>query len=337
MIGIGLVGAGVMGATHAHLIDDAVPEARVLAVADLERPRAERLAAELSNRVIVADALEVVHDPNVDAIIVASSLDSHERLVLACLEAGKPVLCEKPLARTAAGAERIAQAEAAHEKQLVQVGFMRRFDAQYQDLQSKLISGAIGAPLTAHCTHRCPGVPSEFDSVTMLRDAACHDVDTIRWLLGQEITQVHAYAGRSTPRVTAGVRDPQVAVLRTNDDVIVTMELYLNAHGYDIRCAVSGEDGALELPGHHNAVWYRLGEKVSDLPMGYQDRFHAAYVSELKAWVAGVNGVPYTGAGVADGAAACAVVDALILSAASGEAADVRAEVSYRDSDDHWT
>ena len=164
---VGVIGAGLMGAIHARLLGSAL-----VAVAD---PRPD-VAADY------ADGLELIAAPDVEAVVVASPVPTHEPFVLACLEAGKPVLCEKPLAADAAAALRIAEADTAG---LVTVGFMRRFDPAYVDLKARL--AAVGRPLLVHCVHRNPSVPAYFDAPMMLTDSVAHEIDVTRWLLGQEI------------------------------------------------------------------------------------------------------------------------------------------------------
>jgi myo-inositol 2-dehydrogenase/D-chiro-inositol 1-dehydrogenase len=271
---VGVIGAGQMGAIHARLLGSAL-------VAD---PRPE-VAADF------ADGLELIAAPEVEAVVIASPVPTHEPFVLACLEAGKRVLCEKPLAGDAASALRIAEADTAG---LVTVGFMRRFDPEYLSLKARL--GSVGRPLLMHCVHRNPSVPAYFDASMMLTDSVAHEIDVTRWLLGQEIVRV---------TVLAPLRDPLVVILETEDGQLVTVEAFANAgYGYDIRCEVVGETGTLELP---RAVARNFGE-----------RFEAAYASELQAWLGGEPGPTAW-----DGYAACAVSEAAVESLATGQPVDV--------------
>ncbi len=125
---VGVIGAGLMGSTHVRLLSSSVPAAEVAVVSDAIAESAERVAREVGVPNISTDALEVIQDPGVDAIVIASPAETHEPFVLACFEAGKPVLCEKPLAASANAAWRVLEAEAALDRPLVQVGLMRRFD-----------------------------------------------------------------------------------------------------------------------------------------------------------------------------------------------------------------
>lgn len=116
-------------------------------VSDAIREGAERLAHEVGVETVYTDALELIGDHDVDAVVIASPAQTHEAFVAACLEAGKPVLCEKPLASSAEAARRVLDAEAALGRRLVQTGFMRRFDPGYVELKSRVDRGEVGAPL----------------------------------------------------------------------------------------------------------------------------------------------------------------------------------------------
>jgi myo-inositol 2-dehydrogenase/D-chiro-inositol 1-dehydrogenase len=110
---VGVIGAGLMGTTHARVLSTSVAGAQVAAVSDAIAESATRLADEVRAERVFTDALELIGDPAIDAVIVASPGETHEQFVVACLEAGKPVLCEKPLATRAQAARRVLEAEAA--------------------------------------------------------------------------------------------------------------------------------------------------------------------------------------------------------------------------------
>jgi myo-inositol 2-dehydrogenase/D-chiro-inositol 1-dehydrogenase len=308
---VGIVGAGLMGTIHARLLAHAVPGASLVAVCD---PAAAGPARAKRH----ADALELIADPAVDAVIVASPAATHEPSVLACVAAGKPVLCEKPLATSAEAALRIAEADA--DAGLVTVGFMRRHDPGYVDLKARLDAGEIGAPLLMHCAHRNVGVHDFFDSAMILTDSAVHEFDVTRWLLDDEIARVTVLAPRPSRRARDGLRDPLLVLLETAGGRIVDVEAFVSAgYGYDIRCEVVGEDGTLELrPPAVVAVRARRSEQ-RPIPAGFEQRFEAAYANELRAWVAGAGG-----ASAWDGYAATAVAQAAVESLQTGRPVDVR-------------
>jgi myo-inositol 2-dehydrogenase / D-chiro-inositol 1-dehydrogenase len=240
--------------------------------------------------------------------VVASPAATHEPYVLACLQAGKPVLCEKPLASSAAAALRIVEADRG--RGLVTVGFMRRFDPGYVEFKARLDAGEIGAPLLMHCAHRNVSVHDFFDSAMILTDSAVHEVDVARWLLGDEIARVTVYAPRTTGR---GLRDPQLLLLETVGGRLVDVEAFVGArYGYDIRCEVVGEDGTLELRDPETGGRHAIAAD-------FRERFATAYLNELQAWV---DGTP--GPSAWDGYAAAAVAEAAVQSLQAGAPIDVR-------------
>jgi myo-inositol 2-dehydrogenase/D-chiro-inositol 1-dehydrogenase len=322
---VGVIGAGLMGTTHVRVLGSSIPGAEVAAISDAIAESAERLAGEAGVQRIETDALALIRDPRIDAVIVASPGDTHEAFVLACLEAGKPVLCEKPLATTAEAARHVVDAEAALGRRLVQVGFMRRFDPGYADMKRAIDAGRVGAPVLAHSIHRAPSVPAQFDSEMIVKDACVHDVDTVRFLLGQELVRATVYAPRPTSRAPQGVKDPQVIVFETDAGALATVEAFVNAqYAYDIRCEVVGETGTLSLAPPATVEVRSEGHDGTDVPMGFQDRFRSAFVHEQRSWVASIaEGVP-AGASAWDGYAAAAVCEAAYESLLSGAPVDVR-------------
>jgi myo-inositol 2-dehydrogenase/D-chiro-inositol 1-dehydrogenase len=323
---IGVVGAGVMGSTHARVLAGQVQGAELTAVADADHDRAAA-AAEAAGAGVraVAEPADVVGDPEVDAVIVASSDDTHEAFVSACLEAGKPVLCEKPLAVTAAAALRLAEAEAAAGRRLIHVGFMRRYDPGFVDLKHAVDAGAVGAPLLVHCVHRNAAVPPQYTSDMLITSSAIHEIDVVRWLLGEEIATATVHAPRSTRRAARRLRDPQFLVLETESGVVVDVEVFANAgYGYDIRCELVGEAGTAALAPPRTVELRRDGREGAAVPDGFATRFLDAYRRELQAWVDGVVTGASDGPTAWDGYAANAVAEACLEALASGSTRQVR-------------
>jgi myo-inositol 2-dehydrogenase/D-chiro-inositol 1-dehydrogenase len=314
-----------MGSTHARLLANAVAGAEVVAISDAVHDSAATVAAEVGVSTIHADALELIADPAVDAVVIASPAATHEPFALACIEAGKPVLCEKPLATSAEAAKRIVDAEIAVERRYLTVGFMRRYDAGYADLKTRLDAGAIGAPLLVHCAHRNPSVHEFFDSRMIITDTAVHEVDVTRWLLGEEIVRATVLTPAPSGRARQGLRDPQLILFETEHGRIVDVEAFVSAgYAYDIRCEVVGENGTLELLPPATVAERRDFTGSLSLPRGFQQRFGAAYVNELQAWVASIRlGEEPSGPSAWDGYAATAVCEAAVASLESGRPVDV--------------
>lgn len=324
---VGVIGAGLMGSTHIRVIGTAIAAADVVAVSDASAEAAERIASEARIGTIHAEALDLIDDPQVGAVVIASPAETHEPFVLACLAAGKPVLCEKPLAATPEAALRVLEAEVALGRRLVQVGFMRRFDPGYADMKRRLDAGEVGAPVLVHCTHRNATVPPTFGSAMIITDTVVHEMDTVRWLLGDEITAARVYTPRSTRRAAAGVNDPLFVVFETASGALVDVEAFVNAqYGYDIRCEVVGEEGTISLAPPATVRVRRDGHEGEAVPDRFQERFASAYVHELQAWVTGIAAAHPAGPSAWDGYAAAAVSQACLESLESGATAGVRLE-----------
>jgi myo-inositol 2-dehydrogenase / D-chiro-inositol 1-dehydrogenase len=305
-VGVGVIGAGMMGADHVRTLTAAVDGARVVAVADADRTRAEAAARDGGGRAI-ADPHELIEDDAVEAVVVASFDATHEEFVLACIAAGKPVLCEKPLATTAEASLHVVEAEVAAGRRLVTLGFMRRFDPGYGEVKHGLDGGGVGDVLLVHCAHRNAVAPQISTSEMLITSSCVHEIDISRWLLREEIVAATVRVPRSTGQAPNGLRDPQLVLLETASGVLIDVEVFVNArYGYDVRCELVGESGTL-----------RLGEQVAP---DFRARFATAYRRELDCWVKGEGGA----ASAWDGYAANAVADACLESLAGGERAEVR-------------
>jgi myo-inositol 2-dehydrogenase / D-chiro-inositol 1-dehydrogenase len=320
---VGVIGTGIMGADHIDTLHRQVTGATVTVVADLDLDRARGVAAPLPGVRATDDGVALIGDPAVDAVVVASADATHADLTVAAVQAGKPVLCEKPLAPTLPECLRVVQAEleavGAGGPALVSVGFMRRFDPGYLELKSALEAGVCGAPLLAHCVSRgvssAPGATSEL-SVT---GSAIHELDVVPWLLGARIVEVGWHAPRSTG-AAPGMQDPQLILLRTADGALTTVEVFLNArYGYDIRCEVVGDRGAIALTNPARMVADADRHRATGYPADWRPRFADAYRIELQAWVDAVAaGRPAPLASARDGLIASAVADAVIASMREG-------------------
>jgi myo-inositol 2-dehydrogenase/D-chiro-inositol 1-dehydrogenase len=301
-VGIGIIGLGVMGAGHLRTLAD-VPGASVVAVSDVDLARARAVAGEGVE--VHPDPRSLILSDAVEAVLVVSSDATHAHFVLACLEAGKPVLCEKPLATNAAACLAIAEAEVALGRRLVQVGFMRRFDPAYVEVKRALDEGEVGAPLMLHCAHRNASVPPTYTTDMLVTSSGTHEIDIVRWLTGEEIVGVRVLSPRVTSRARDGVRDPQVLILETESGVLVDVEVFANAgYGYDIRCELVGETGTRAL--------------APAVTPGFLERFADAYLAELTDWVDALSNGGPRGPTAWDGYAASAVADACLESLADG-------------------
>ncbi|WIM99153.1 Gfo/Idh/MocA family oxidoreductase [Actinoplanes oblitus] len=315
---VGVIGTGMIGREHIRRLSTVQAGVSVVAVTDVDAALAARVAAGLG-AVTHPDGLDLIASPRVDAVVVCSWGGTHEEYVLAAIAAGKPVFCEKPLATSPQAALRIVAAEARHGGRLVQVGYMRRYDAAYRALKKVLDSGVIGAPLMMHCAHRNAGVPGFYEPEYTITETAVHEIDMVRWMFGSEIVAVRVLRPRVS-RHAGELPDPLLLVLELANDVLVDVEISVNVrYGYDIRGEILGEDGTVALGEPGLVAVRRDGRVASPVPGDWRDRFGAAYDVELREWaVSAAGGVP-DGPGAWDGYAAAAVSDAAVRALRTGE------------------
>jgi myo-inositol 2-dehydrogenase / D-chiro-inositol 1-dehydrogenase len=320
---VGVIGAGIMGADHVNTLHRHVSGAAVTMVADVDLGRARDVAAALPDVAATDDGFALIGDPAIDAVVVASADATHADLTVAAVQAGKPVMCEKPLAATLPECLRVVQAESAAVQgdgpPLVSVGFMRRFDPGYLELKSALAAGACGTPLLLHCVSRGVAMGPGSTSESSVTGSAIHELDTVPWLLDAPIVEVSWHAPRSTG-AAAGLQDPQLLLLRTADGALTTVEVFLNArYGYDIRCEVVGDRGTVALTDPARVVADADRRRATGYPADWRPRFADAYRLELQAWVdAVVAGRPAPLATARDGLVATAVAEAVINSMHDG-------------------
>ena len=316
---VGVVGVGMIGQDHIRRLTRVLSGVDVVAVSDVDGERARAVADGLRDVAVHATGEQLVADDRVDAVVVCSWGETHEQYVLAAIAAGKPVFCEKPLATTQDACRRILAAETAAGRRLVQVGYMRRYDAAYRALRAVVQGGSIGLPLLMHCTHRNAGVPALYVAEMMISDTAVHEIDMVRWMFGEEIVAAQVLTPRRS-RNGGELRDPLVLLLEMESGILVDVEISVNIrYGYDIRGEVVGEEGTAELGEPSPVRVRRAGTVAQPVPADWRERFVRAYDVELQEWVDAVAGDGELGPSSWDGYAATAVSDAGLTALRTGE------------------
>jgi myo-inositol 2-dehydrogenase / D-chiro-inositol 1-dehydrogenase len=244
---IGLVGAGRIGASHATILRTRVAGARLVAVADARSEAATALADRLG---VSAHASpdDLIADPDVEAVVITASTPAHADLVVAAAGARKGVFCEKPMALTLADADRaIAAADTAGVA--LQVGFNRRFAADFAAARAAIDAGEVGTPQLMRSLTRDPGLadPAAVPPGTIFTQTLIHDFDTLLWLNpGASPTEVFAMADALVAPAfkAAGLLDTGVVTIRFDNGAIATAEASFSAsYGYDVRVEVFGSGG----------------------------------------------------------------------------------------------
>lgn len=320
-LSIGVLGAGGnIGHTHSQNIATYVDGARLAAVYDLNTERAEEVAKTYGAKVM-ASAEELIASPEIDAVVIASWDGTHADLAVKCIEAGKPVFCEKPLATTKADCAEIVRNEKAAGKNLVQIGFMRRFDPDYCKIKAILDSGELGRPLMAHCISRTPRIAAGFTNAMQVTNVLIHEIDQFRWLFDEELVRGQMLAARNTAFAADGLNDPQLALMWTESNILIDVECSVNSYyGYEIGMEIVCEKGTIRLPLPAEPIVrsrLRVGSEIMD---NWAERFPKAYDNELQHWINHLRGIePTAGPGSRDGFAACCIADAMIASQTSGK------------------
>ncbi len=316
---VGVIGVGMIGEDHVRRLTRVLSGGRVVAVTDVDADRAEAVAARAGGARVHADGRSLVVDDEVDAVMVTSWGPTHAEYVLAGLAAGKPVFCEKPLAATQEDCLRIIEAEVAGDRRLVQVGFMRRYDAAYRALKAVVADGSIGPPTLFHSAHRNPSVPPYYTADMAITDTAVHDIDVTRWLLDDEIAAATVLKPRRSSRAPGDLQDPLVLLLETAAGVLVDVEIAVTiGYGYDIRGEVVGEMGTAALGDGGEVVVRAAGARSGRVPADWRERFIRAYDVELQEWLDAVAAGICTGPSSWDGYAATAVADAGLAALRTG-------------------
>lgn len=321
-------GAGRIGAIHAANLALA-GNTTLRYVVDVNSAAAEGLAKKHGAR--VADVSTALGDPAVNAVIIASSTDTHADLAIAAAKAGKAIFCEKPIDLSL---KRVDQCLAAVKKARVPmfIGFNRRFDPSFAELHARLSRGTIGNVEQVIISSRDPGLPPiAYLKVSggQLRDMTIHDFDMARWLLGEEPVEVFAYG--------SSLVDPAVGQIGDTDSVMVLMKTasgklaHINnsrrsVYGYDQRIEVHGSKGRL-MAGNRVATTVELANDAqvsTDKPLYFfLERYADAYRAELAAFVDAITRKKPLPVNARDGRQAIVLAEAAAKSLHTGRAVKV--------------
>jgi len=298
---IGIIGAGRIGKIHAdNLLRH--PNAEVVAVSDLfAGPELEAWAAARGIGLLTKESADLIHHPDIDAVFICSSTDTHVPLIKQAAQAGKHIFCEKPISMEI---ERTEEALEAVRKAGVklQVGFNRRFDHNFKRVKEHVESGTIGVPHIVKITSRDPSPPPEAyirTSGGLFMDMAIHDFDMARFLSGSEVVEVFAQGGVLVDPVFAECGDIDTAVITlkfANGAFGVIDNSRKAAYGYDQRVEVFGSKGAVAAANDfpNSAVVSTEAGISSDKPLHFfLERYAQAYEDEARQFIDSLaNGTP---------------------------------------------
>lgn len=321
-LGIGIIGSGRAGMIHARNFARLVPGARVAAVSDAVAETRDAASRELGGVPAHADYTALLDDPAVGGVLIAAPTAFHREIAVAAAHAGKHIFCEKPMAMNPAECQ--AMIDAAERAGVVlQIGFMRRFDASFLEAHARVRAGEIGdVVLVKSCTHG-PTYPKPwmFDlqqSNGPLAEVCSHDIDTLRWFTGSDFTEVYALAGNyRTPEARASHPDFYDQVLLSARFASGMQGSITGAQGvqyaYDSRVEIIGTHGLISIGGLNagtTVVCTRDKELRRPSVVSWTSLYRDAYLAEDIEFVTAIRENRPAAVTGRDGLAAVAVVNA---------------------------
>ncbi|MFD0966075.1 inositol 2-dehydrogenase [Seminibacterium arietis] len=294
MLKVGIIGAGRIGRVHSESISKYVKGAEIKAISDVRiTDELTAWAKSMDIPTVYDDYKQILQDPEIDAVLVCSSTNTHAPISIEAAQAGKHVFCEKPVD---ADPEKIREVLAAVEKAGVkfQVGFNRRFDHNFKAIKDRVIAGDIGQPHVIRVTSRDPEAPPiEYVKVSggMFFDMTIHDFDMIRYLSGSEVEEVFA--------VGTVLVNPEIGKAGDIDTAVITLKLANGAigvidnsrkaaYGYDQRAEVFGSKGAIHITNDTGSTAVFSGENgvIGEKPKYFfLERYMQSFADEISCFV----------------------------------------------------
>jgi myo-inositol 2-dehydrogenase/D-chiro-inositol 1-dehydrogenase len=292
---LGIIGLGRIGTIHAEnakLLEDV----ELVAVSDIRIERAKEVAEKLKVKKVFASPEDLIRDPEVEAVMICSSTNTHAPLVLECARARKHVFCEKPLSLDLVEVDRMIEAmkEAGR---ILFVGFNRRFDRNFKKVKEAVEEGKIGTPHVLKITSRDPEPPPiEYVKVSggIFLDMTIHDFDMARYIMGEEVEEVYASGSVLVDEEIgkAGDVDTAVVVLRFRSGALGVIDNSRKAvYGYDQRLEVFGTKGKITVDNIREDTTMltdEQGDHGSKYLYFFLERYRESYLEELKTFVKNV-------------------------------------------------
>lgn len=294
---IGIIGAGRIGKVHAETLAFRMPEANIVAITDINREAAQALATRCNVPRVAASSAEIFADKQIEAVLICSPTGTHADLIVQAAQAGKHIFCEKPIAFSLEQIDNALAAVKAAGVQL-QIGFNRRFDANFMRVRHAVATGEIGTPKLMHLISRDPAPPPlSYIKVSggIFVDMTIHDFDMARFLIGDEVEEIYTVAGVTVdPEIgKAGDLDTVLIVMRFRNGVIGTIDNCRKApYGYDQRVEILGSKGKIATENcYPNQAVVSDGTSVhTDLPLYFfMERYTESFASELKSFVTAIR------------------------------------------------
>ena len=283
---VGVVGAGLMGADHIARLTSTITGAGVSAIIEPDAGRAAAAATLAPGAVTFGRIEDALAAGAVDAVVIAVPGQFHIPVLLPVLEAGLPVLCEKPLTPDPESSWEILQTEQKAGRPLIQVGYMRRFDPQYRELRQLITSSRAGELLMLRGVHRNPAVAGSYTEEMLITDSLVHEFDVIPWLAGATIKSIEVRYAKRNALSPEHLREPILALLELDNGVLADVEMNVGVQfGYQVATEAVFQRGVARIGQPAGLqLWqdsmFQVGEHQS-----FTTRFKEAFDAEVQSWV----------------------------------------------------
>ena len=309
-----------MGTDHIIRINTRMSGAIVTAIVEPDTKRAAEALKCAPDAKQFANISDAIASGLIDAALVATPGTFHEEVLLPIIAAGLPVLCEKPMTPDVPSALRVVEAEVAGGKKIIQVGFMRRFDEGYIELQKQISSSALGELLALHCAHRNPSVPDWYGNEMLIADSVSHEIDIVRFLTGSPIISAEVKQLKRNKLAPERLNEPILVLLETESGVIATVEMNVSVQfGYQVITEAVFQKGVSEIGRYNGMTTWEAGRSSTAEHISYLTRFARAYDDEIQSWINAAKIGQIGGPNAWDGYLSVAVVDAGLKSLKTGE------------------
>ena len=287
---VGVVGAGAMGADHIDRINNRTSGAHISAIIEPDAARAAAAAEDAPGAQAFTRIEDAIAADAVDAVLIAVPGQFHEPVLVPALEAGLPILCEKPLTPDSGSSLRIVELEQKLDKPHIQVGFMRRFDPEYNNLRKLVESGEAGELLMLRGLHRNPSVGESYTQSMLITDSVVHEFDVIPWLAGSRVVSVEVKYPKTSSLAHSGLKEPILVIMELENGVLVDVEMNVNIQfGYQVATEAVFEKGLARIGQPSGMQRWRDGEFFVKDHEDFTTRFATAYDRQIQSWVDAVH------------------------------------------------
>ena len=309
-----------MGTDHIIRINTRMSGAIVTAIVEPDSARATEALKHAPDAKQFANIAEAIASGLIDAALVATPGAFHEEVLMPIITAGLPVLCEKPMTPDVPSALRVVEAEVASGKKIIQVGFMRRFDEGYIELQKQISGNSLGELLALHCAHRNPSVPDWYGNEMLIADSVSHEIDIVRFLTNSPIVSAEVKQLKRNKLAPERLNEPILVLLETESGVIATVEMNVSVQfGYQVITEAVFQKGVSEIGRSNGMTTWEAGRSSTAEHVTYITRFARAYDDEIQSWINAAKLGKIGGPNAWDGYMSVAVVEAGLKSLKSGE------------------